>query len=97
MVKNDENIIEKKIKKTIEKYNLIEKGDKIVLGVSGGPDSMCMLDIFNKMIKNNTTENLVIENDSSEGVSPVAKKCQKGASPLATPLARKGEKGGLDK
>ena len=23
---------------TIKKYNLIEKGDKIVLGLSGGPD-----------------------------------------------------------
>lgn len=33
--------------KTIEKYNLIESGDKIVLGVSGGPDSICMLNILN--------------------------------------------------
>lgn len=33
--------------KTIRKYNLIENGDKIVLGVSGGPDSICMLNILN--------------------------------------------------
>ena len=33
-----------KLKKTIQKYNLIEEQDKIVIGVSGGPDSMCLLD-----------------------------------------------------
>lgn len=33
-----------KILNTIKKYNLIEDGDKIVIGVSGGPDSMCLLD-----------------------------------------------------
>ncbi len=32
--------------KTIEQYNLIEDGDKLVLAVSGGPDSIAMLDIF---------------------------------------------------
>ena len=34
---------------TIKKYNLIEKGDKIVLGLSGGPDSVCMLHILYKL------------------------------------------------
>ena len=29
--------------------NLIQDGDKIVLGVSGGPDSMCMLDMMRKL------------------------------------------------
>ena len=38
-----------KVKQTIIKYNLIKSGDKIVLGVSGGPDSVCMLDILNKL------------------------------------------------
>lgn len=33
--------------KTIRKYNLIEKGDKIVIGVSGGPDSICLLYVLN--------------------------------------------------
>jgi tRNA(Ile)-lysidine synthase len=32
---------------TIKKYNLIEDGDRIVLGVSGGPDSIAMLNILN--------------------------------------------------
>ena len=38
-----------KVIKTIKKYNLINKGDKIVLGVSGGPDSISMLDILNSI------------------------------------------------
>ena len=40
-----------KVLSTIKKYNLIENGDKLVLGVSGGPDSMAMLSILNR-IKN---------------------------------------------
>ena len=32
-----------KIRETIEKYNLIEKEDKIVVAISGGPDSVCLL------------------------------------------------------
>lgn len=31
---------------TIEKYNLINNGDKIVVAVSGGPDSMCLLNVL---------------------------------------------------
>ena len=39
----------KKVLETIKKYNLIEKEDKIVLGVSGGPDSITMLDILKQL------------------------------------------------
>ena len=38
--------MKQKVIETIEKYNLIKSGDKIVLGVSGGPDSITMLDIL---------------------------------------------------
>ncbi len=41
--------MEDKILQTITKYNLMESGDKIVLGVSGGPDSVCMLVVLNKL------------------------------------------------
>ena len=41
--------MEKAVLTTIEKYNLIQANDKIVLGVSGGPDSLFMLDILNKL------------------------------------------------
>ena len=38
-----------KVLETIKKYNLIENGDKLVLGVSGGPDSISMLNILNDL------------------------------------------------
>ena len=40
-----------KVLKKKKKYNLIEDGDKVVVAVSGGPDSITMLDILNE-IKN---------------------------------------------
>ena len=43
--------MKEKVLNTIKKYNLIQAGDKIVLGISGGPDSMSMLHILNE-IKN---------------------------------------------
>ncbi len=41
-----------KVIKTIQKNNLIKENDKIVVAVSGGPDSMCLLHILNTL-KNN--------------------------------------------
>ena len=36
----------KRIRETIREHNLIEKGDHIVLGLSGGPDSVCLFHVL---------------------------------------------------
>jgi tRNA(Ile)-lysidine synthase len=38
--------MKKKTLQTITKHNLIEKGMHIVLGLSGGPDSVCLFDLL---------------------------------------------------
>ena len=38
-----------KVIDTIKKFQLINNGDKIVIGVSGGPDSMCLLTILKEL------------------------------------------------
>ena len=42
-------MIKDKVLETIKKYNLINEGDKIVIGVSGGPDSICLLHILHAL------------------------------------------------
>jgi tRNA(Ile)-lysidine synthase len=41
----------KKIQNHIFANSLFERGAKIVLGISGGPDSTCLLDVFSKLQK----------------------------------------------
>ena len=62
-----------KVLKTIQQYKLIENGDKLVLAVSGGPDSIAMLDILNKLnpneakrILSESVKKYVDENNSIE-------------------------------
>ncbi|MEM7816939.1 MAG: tRNA lysidine(34) synthetase TilS, partial [Candidatus Aenigmatarchaeota archaeon] len=43
-------MVEETFRETIQTYSLLDKKDKIILGVSGGPDSICMLYLFSKII-----------------------------------------------
>ena len=52
-------LIVEKIRKTIKDNKLINKKDKIVVGVSGGPDSMCLLHVL-IMLKNELEFDLVV-------------------------------------
>lgn len=38
-----------KVRETIEKYNMLNKGDRIAVGVSGGADSVCLTDVLNRL------------------------------------------------
>lgn len=38
--------ITKQVRETIAKHNLIDAGDHIILGLSGGPDSVCLFDVL---------------------------------------------------
>lgn len=43
------NNVKEIVKATIKKYNLIDEKDKIVVAVSGGPDSICLLNVLNEI------------------------------------------------
>ena len=40
-------MLEEKVFNTINRYDMVQEGDKIVVGVSGGPDSISILNILN--------------------------------------------------
>lgn len=42
------------ILKTIKKYNLIQNGDKIIVGLSGGPDSISLINVLDEIRKDET-------------------------------------------
>ncbi|NLC69687.1 MAG: tRNA lysidine(34) synthetase TilS [Clostridiaceae bacterium] len=41
--------IQKKVLETINKHNLIEPGEAVLVGVSGGPDSVCLLHVLHSL------------------------------------------------
>ena len=42
-------MLEARVLETVKKYNMIKDEDKVVIGVSGGPDSMTLLNILNNL------------------------------------------------
>jgi len=38
-----------KIRRTIEKFNLLQSGDSVVVALSGGPDSVTLLAVLNRL------------------------------------------------
>lgn len=51
--------MKQKVFETIKKYNLIKQTDKLILAVSGGPDSIAMLDIlYNLKLENELMKNI---------------------------------------
>lgn len=41
--------LKKRVSETIARYRMTEQGDLLVVAVSGGPDSMCLLDTLNQL------------------------------------------------
>ena len=39
-------IMNNKVLKTVKKYNMLSKGDRVLIGVSGGADSIALLEFF---------------------------------------------------
>ena len=78
--------MKQKVVETIKKYNLIENKDKIVLGISGGPDSMAMLTILDELGKDKKSDlkfeivvahiNHMIRKEAGEDEAYVKKYCQ---------------------
>ena len=52
-------MLEEKVLETIKKYSLIKTGEKVVVGVSGGPDSICLINVLNE-IKNQLNCKLIV-------------------------------------
>ena len=74
--------LEEKFLKTIREDNLIQKNDKIVVGVSGGPDSITLLECLNKYKEKLGIEiivahiNHLIREDSTEDEQYVENVCK---------------------
>jgi uncharacterized protein (TIGR00269 family) len=76
--------IEKKVKETIEKYNLIEKNEKVVVALSGGKDSTSLLYILHKLGYN--VSGLLIDLDLGEWSKKHNENMKKFCAELNIPL-----------
>lgn len=72
-----------KVLKDIRRYNLIEKGDKVLLGLSGGKDSVMLLDILNSLRRRNIIDLVAVTIDEGivgyreEGIEIAARTAEK--------------------
>ena len=61
-------MLEEKVLNTINKYELIKKGNTIVIGVSGGPDSMALLNALINLNNKNALECKLIVAHVNHGI-----------------------------
>lgn len=61
-------MLEEKVLNTIKKYELIENGNNIVIGVSGGPDSMALLNILITLKKDNKLNYKIVVAHINHGI-----------------------------
>ncbi len=82
------DIVEEKFLNTVKENNLIESGDVIVVGVSGGPDSITLLTCLNKYKEKFNYKiivahiNHLIRKDSTEDEQFVENYCKKNNIPV---------------
>lgn len=77
--------MKEKVLETIKKYKLIENGDKIVIGVSGGPDSITLLNVLLEIKKEKIIDfdivvchiNHMIREEATEDEEYVSNFCKK--------------------
>ncbi len=41
--------LQKRVRQFVEEHDLLRPGDRVVVGVSGGPDSLCLLDVLHSL------------------------------------------------
>ena len=79
---------EERVRKTIDEHSLINKGDVLVLGLSGGPDSLCLLHVLKGLEKEYGFElrafhlNHMIREDANADAQFVLKECERIGVPV---------------
>ena len=51
MYEKDCNVMIEKVKRYIQEWKMLEKNDRVVVGVSGGADSVCLLFVLSELQK----------------------------------------------
>ncbi|NLC52137.1 MAG: tRNA lysidine(34) synthetase TilS, partial [Firmicutes bacterium] len=72
--------VEEQVQGTIQRYALLEQNEKVLLAVSGGPDSLCLLYVFSSLAQKLKVEPFVVTFDHglrSEAKEEVEYVCQK--------------------